>query len=72
MRYDSLNRNYSTPLSIMRNNHLLAVSTLLLFVSEWNEEIAMDKFNILANAGGTTMPDAGNVIGMNPFIHYEA
>jgi len=56
----------------MRNNQLLAVSALLLFVSEWDENIATDKFNMLANAGNSIIPDAGNVIGMNPFIHYDA
>ncbi|MDN4626583.1 hypothetical protein [Erwinia sp. PsM31] len=71
-RYDSLRRKFTTPLSIMRNNQLLAVSALLLFVSDWNENMAIDKFNMLANVGNSTMPDAGNVIGMNPFIHYDA
>lgn len=70
--YDSLRRKFTTPLSIMRNNQLLAFSALLLFVSEWDQEKAKDKFNKLASAKNSTMPDAGNVIGMNPFIHYDA
>lgn len=71
-QYDFLRRKFTTPLSIMKNNQLLAVSALILFVSDWNEKIASEKFKMLANAGTSTMPNAGNVIGMNPFIHYEA
>ncbi|RYM70241.1 hypothetical protein [Serratia liquefaciens] len=71
-QYDFLRRKFTTPLSIMRNNQLLAVSALLLFVSDWDEEIAREKFNMLTNAGTSIIPDAGNVIGMNPFIHYDA
>ncbi len=71
-QYDFLRRKFTTPLSIMRNNQLLALSALLLFVSEWDEEKAIEKFNMLANAGTSTMSDAGNVIGMNPFVHYDA
>lgn len=69
---DLLRRKFTSPLSIMRSNQLLALSALLLFVSEWDEEIARDKFNMLLSAGTSTLPDAGNVIGMNPFIHYDA
>lgn len=68
----SLNRKFTTPLSIMRSNQLLAVSALLLFVSDWNKDIATEKLIALINAGTSSMPDAGNVIGMNPFIHYDA
>ncbi len=71
-QYDNLRRKFTSPLSIMKNNQLLAVSALLLFVSDWNEDIAREKFNMLANAGASVLPDAGNVIGMNPFIHYDA
>lgn len=71
-QYDFLRRKFTTPLSIMRNNQLLAVSALLLFVSGWDEKLAMGKFNMLANASASVIPDAGNVIGMNPFIHYDA
>lgn len=70
--YDTLKRKFTTPLSIMRNNQLLAFSALLLFVSNWDKEKAKDKFNNLASAKSSTMLDAGNVIGMNPFIHYDA
>lgn len=71
-RYDSLRRKFTTPLSITRNNQLLALSALLLFVSDWDEGLAIEKFNMLANADNSIMPNAGNVIGMNPFIHYDA
>jgi hypothetical protein len=71
-QYDFLRRKFSTPLSITRNNQLLALSALLLFVSDWDEKIAVEKFNMLANAEASIIPNAGNVIGMNPFIHYDA
>ncbi|WP_239001207.1 hypothetical protein [Pantoea stewartii] len=70
--YESLRRKFTTQLTIMLNNQLLALSALILFVYEWDHEKAKDKFNKLASAKNSTMPDAGNVIGMNPFIHYEA
>ncbi len=58
--------------SVMGNSPLLAVSALLLFVSDWNREVAYEKFLMLCKVGKSKMPDAGNVIGMNPFIHYDA
>jgi hypothetical protein len=70
--YDILRRKFTSPLSIMRSNQLLAVSALLLFVSDWDEKIAREKFNMLTNASVSVLSDAGNVIGMNPFIHYDA
>ncbi|MCS3403230.1 hypothetical protein NYE92_10905 [Pantoea sp. B566] len=70
--YDFLRVKFTTPLSIMNNNQLLAFSALLLFISDWDEAIASDKFFMIANAANSLLPDAGNVIGMNPFIHYEA
>lgn len=71
-QYDFLRRKFTSPLSIMRSNQLLAISALLLFVSNWDEEVAREKFNILSKASASILPDAGNVIGMNPFIHYDA
>lgn len=70
--YDSLKRKFTTTLSITKNNQILAFSALLLFVSDWREEVAREKFNMLAIIGNSIFPDAGNVIGMNPFIHYDA
>lgn len=70
--YVPLSRKFTTPLAITKNNQLLAVSALLLFVSKWNKDIALEKFSTLSNAGTSSMPDAGNVIGMNPFIHFDA
>lgn len=71
-QYDFLRKKFTTSLSIMRNNQLLAISALFLFVSDWNEEIAREKFIMINNTGASTMSEAGNVIGMNPFIHYDA
>lgn len=69
---DTLRMKFSSSLSVTRNNQLLALSALLLFVSEWNEEEARNKFDLLSQGSASTMQDAGNVIGMNPFIHYDA
>ncbi|QWC52485.1 hypothetical protein [Pectobacterium atrosepticum] len=65
-------RKFGSATSVMLNNPLLAVSALLLFVSDWDNNIAYEKFLMLCKAGKSTIPDAGNVIGMNPFIHYDA
>lgn len=69
---DTLRMKFPSSLSVTRNNQLLALSALLLFVSDWNEEEAGNKFDLLSKGSASTMPDAGNVIGMNPFIHYDA
>lgn len=58
--------------AIKKSNPLLAVSALLLFVSDWNETIAISKFIKLCGAGKAQNSDEGNVIGLNPFIHYDA
>lgn len=58
--------------AVKKNNPLLAVSALLLFVSDWNETTAINKFIKLCGVGKSKNNDEGNVIGLNPFIHYDA
>jgi len=70
-QYHFLRSKFPTTRSIMRNNQLLAFSALLLFVSDWIPEEANEKFRMIVNAATSTTPDAGNIIGMNPFIHYD-
>ncbi|MGL9612161.1 hypothetical protein [Escherichia coli] len=58
--------------AVKKNNPLLAVSALLLFVSDWDETTAINKFIKLCGVGKSKNNDEGNVIGLNPFIHYDA
>ncbi|EPN4497214.1 hypothetical protein ACUCI8_003023 [Yersinia enterocolitica] len=58
--------------SIPSNNPLMALSALLLYVSNWDEAQAISKFNQILEIGKVDDIDAGNVMGLNPFIHYSA
>ncbi|MFM5353975.1 hypothetical protein [Aeromonas dhakensis] len=58
--------------STFRNNPLMALASLLLFVSEWDFEVASTKFNKILGIGRANDQTAGNVIGLNPFIHHSA
>ncbi|MCV5761253.1 hypothetical protein OFN40_29245, partial [Escherichia coli] len=49
--------------AVKKNNPLLAVSALLLFVSDWNETTAINKFIKLCGVGKSKNNDEGNVIG---------
>lgn len=71
-RHEKLGRKFSRKSDLKNSSQLLAVSALLLFVSEWDMSTAIQKFQFLVEAGQSKLPDAGNVIGMNPFIHYDA
>lgn len=68
----TLRRKLTSDKIISRNNHLLAVSALLLFVSEWNLSEAIKKFDYLTQVKKASNIDAGNIMGMNPFLHYDA
>lgn len=46
---------------------LLAFSALLLFVSEWNIDKAIEKFAVIANVEEVNDLLAGNFIGLNPY-----
>ncbi|EAN8801141.1 hypothetical protein EP620_23430, partial [Salmonella enterica] len=52
--------------------HLMALSALLLFISEWDSTLAQEKVNLLLQNDSAIDLNAGNVIGLNPFIHYSA
>lgn len=71
-RNTNIFRNFSRKSALKKSNPLLAVSALLLFISAWDMSTAIQKFQLLVEAGQSKIPDAGNVIGMNPFIHYDA
>lgn len=71
-RHNDLFRKFTRKSDLKKSSQLLAVSALLLFISEWDMSTAIQKFQFLVEAGQSKLPDAGNVIGMNPFIHYDA
>ncbi|MEN4637328.1 hypothetical protein ABEG70_19870 [Pantoea agglomerans] len=71
-RHENLTRKFSRKNDLKKASQLLAVAALLLFISEWDMNTAIEKFQKLVEAGQSILPDAGNVIGMNPFIHYDA
>ncbi|RJT32562.1 hypothetical protein, partial [Rahnella woolbedingensis] len=56
--------------AVSNSNPLMALSALLLFVSNWEIEEALDKVNKIMSHEMINDHDAGNVIGLNPFIHY--
>ncbi|HEN3282346.1 TPA: hypothetical protein U5D21_004266 [Yersinia enterocolitica] len=58
--------------SIQSNNPLMALSALLLYVSNWDETQAIAKFSKILEIKKVDDIDAGNVMGLNPFIHYSA
>lgn len=58
--------------STFRNNPLMALASLLLFVSDWDYEVASKKFKRILDIGHADDLTAGNVIGLNPFIHHSA
>lgn len=50
---------------------ILAFAALLLFVSEWHIDDAIERFAVSANAAAVADKNLGNVIGLNPFHEYE-
>ncbi|MDX4957826.1 hypothetical protein [Delftia acidovorans] len=50
----------------------LAFSALLLFVRDWEVELALKDFSIIAARAGSSDTDLGNVMGLNPFHNYAA
>jgi hypothetical protein len=53
-------------------NPLLAFSALLLFVSDWDYNIAKQKVDQIFEISTVKDLNAGNVIGLNPFMNYSA
>ncbi|MGK9424562.1 hypothetical protein O6490_24295, partial [Salmonella enterica subsp. enterica] len=50
---------------------LLAFSALLLFVSGWDINQAIEKFAVIANVDEVYDDLAGNFIGLNPYLKFE-
>lgn len=53
-------------------NPLMAISSLLLFTSDWNYELALEKVKKISNIKTAKDLNAGNIIGLNPFVNYSA
>lgn len=53
------------------SNPLMAYSATLLFVNNWNIDSALEMHDIILKST-TNDENLGNVIGLNPFINYEA
>ncbi|WP_318386786.1 hypothetical protein [Enterobacter sp.] len=58
--------------SLRGSNPLMAFSALLLFVSDWDIATAEKKLETIQAVKTVTDINAGNVVGLNPFIHYSA
>lgn len=50
---------------------MLAFAALLLFVSDWQMDDAIERFALSANAAAVADKNLGNVVGLNPFHEYE-
>ncbi|ENG80917.1 hypothetical protein MZO68_21070 [Escherichia coli] len=50
----------------------MAFAALLLFVSDWDVTVVEKKIEAILAVETVTDITAGNVVGMNPFIHYSA
>lgn len=61
-----------TPTSIKANNPLMALSALLLHVSDWNIQESCKKIQAILAVEKVDDNSAGNIIGLNPFIHHSA
>jgi hypothetical protein len=71
-----ISRNYDPIKAGTRNGSVavgvMALSALLLFVSDWELNRATAAFATIAAAAGHSDQDLGNVMGLNPFHDYEA
>lgn len=54
------------------NNPLMAYSATLLFVNNWNVDGALEMHNNIVQSNTVVDENLGNVIGLNPFMHYDA
>lgn len=50
---------------------MLAFAALLLFVSDWQMDDAIECFALSANAAAVADKNLGNVVGLNPFHEYD-
>lgn len=62
---------YSTS-ALRGSNPLMAFAALLLFVSDWDVAAAEEKIEAILTVKSVADITAGNVVGLNPFIHYSA
>lgn len=51
---------------------VLALAALLLFVRDWNQELARANFSKIVGAAGSSNQELGNVMGLNPFHDFRA
>ncbi|MBJ9573249.1 hypothetical protein [Citrobacter braakii] len=58
--------------ALKSSNPLMAFAALLLFVSDWDATAAEKKIEAIMAVKTVTDITAGNVVGLNPFIHYSA
>ncbi|EPL8679433.1 hypothetical protein N0P70_005428 [Klebsiella michiganensis] len=58
--------------ALRASNPLMAFAALLLFVSDWDVAVAKMKIESILAVKSVTDITAGNVVGLNPFIHYSA
>lgn len=56
---------------VRAKNPLMAYSATLLFINNWNIDKASEMHNKIINLSSTDN-NLGSVMGLNPFIHYEA
>jgi hypothetical protein len=70
-------KNYK-PLKFVTSNKgitvpsVLALAALLMFVRNWNQDLARVDFAKIAEAAGSSSQDLGNVMGLNPFHDFRA
>lgn len=62
-----------SPLGSLKNpKPLLAFAALLLFISDWNLNVAVSQFALLATSELQPDESLGNVMGLNPFHDFPA
>ncbi|CAH6780656.1 conserved hypothetical protein [Vibrio chagasii] len=59
-------------LAVRGNNPLMAFSALLLFVSGWDKQRALELLTKILEIDQVNNLELGNIIGLNPFIHFDA
>lgn len=61
------------PLSSLKNpKYLMAFAALLLFVSDWDLDVAVGRFAQIATSSVAVDESLGNVMGLNPFHDFSA
>lgn len=68
---DYLSRKLS-PSAFLKSNPLMALSSLLLFTSDWDSEKAWMKVENIYKISSVKDSNLGNFIGLNPFANYSA